>query len=769
MNGAPFSLLVCVLIVCLATPPLWTYPVAVSNAPNAPSPDSPPAVSDVYTPDPTTTASLCNVTGDGNTTVSDVQLEVNEALGSAPPANDLDMDGSVNIVDVQIVLDAVLGSGCSAATTLTITISGTGTGTVGTSLPGTSCGSVCLIFSGETIITLTATPATGSTFAGWSGACSGTGSCVLTMNSNQAVTATFNLTANDILTAQIDSARSMANASEIYLTTSTVNVSRFGKLFTRSVDGAIFAQPLYLTGAMIGGKKTNIVYVATSHDNVYAFDADNPSASTPIWTANLGTYDTPSGWLTGMGITGTPVIVRAQNAIYVVAATQESGSRVYRLHALDLLTGAEKFSGPMVISGSVTSTSADAVNGNISFLAQYHVQRTGIALSGNQLIIAFSSDRDHAPYHGWVFSYNTSLQPTGVYSDNRSGTMNNGDGDGIWQSGRAPAVDANGTVYLETGNGTWDGTTSFGESFLKLSAVSGLSLTDWFTPVSWAALNSVDYDLSSTGPTLIPGTNLLFGGSKSGTIYLLSTTNLGQMSTSDANIVQEFTATSGCVVPFVGQGCAQIMGHAFWSTASVPTLYVWGVHDVLRSYSFSSGHFNTTPSFVGTSQSNYPGGVLSLSSYLDTSGTGILWAITADTPDEGDYFGPGVTPTASLHAFDASNPSNELWNSDQNATRDTVGVMASFAPPVATNGKVYVPTFSNELVVYGLLAGPVPGDVNGDTVVNCTDMSIVKASFGKSTGQPGFDPRADVNGDGIVNILDLAFVSQHLPNGLACD
>lgn len=576
--------------------------------------------------------------------------------------------------------------------------------------------------------------------------------------------------AADISTGQFDASRTMANGSEIYLTTSNVNGAKFGKLFSRNVDGAIFAQPLYLQGMVVSSKTINLVYVVTSHDNVYAFNADDPDATAPVWSVNLGQYDTPSGWNTGVGILSTPLIVRSYGALYVIAATLENGSRVYRLHALDLLTGTEKFAGPVVISGSVSGTAGDAQNGVVTFNPNTHVQRTGLALSGNNVVFAFSGDRDHAPYHGWVFSYNIgTLQQTGIFNDARDNPDDNGTGAGIWQSGRAPAVDANGAVYFETGNGTFDGTMDFGESFLKLApGTSALSLTDWFTPSAWQALNAVDYDLSSTGTTLIPGTNLVFGGAKSGIVYLLSTSSLGQLSDGDANVVQSFTATAGCVIPYIDQGCAQIMGHAFSSTAPTPTLYVWGVHDILRAYQFSDGLFNTTPSGTGTMQAYYPGGVLALSSYLGTSGTGIVWAITCDTPDDGFYFGPGFSGTATLHAFDANNLTNELWNSNQDPLRDNLGSFASFAPPVAVNGKVYVPTFSNQLVVYGLLNGPVPGDVNGDSVANCADMSIVKNSYAKKTGQAGFDLRADVNGDGVVNILDLSTVSRQLPVGTVC-
>ncbi len=576
--------------------------------------------------------------------------------------------------------------------------------------------------------------------------------------------------AADIATAQIDAARTMANGSEIYLTTANVNPAKFGKLFARTVDGGIYAQPLYLQGVTISGKKINLIYVATSHNNVYAFDADNPAASTPVWTANLGQYDTPQGWNTGLGILSTPVIVRSLNTIYVSTATNENGARVQKLHALNLLTGAEKPGSPVVIGGTVTGTTSDAQNGVITFDPTKHIQRTGLAIAGNNVVLAYSSDRDFPPYHGWVFTYDAgTLQQTGIYNDARDSLIYDGYGSGIWQSGRAPAVDANGAVYLETGNGNYDGTGDFGESFVKLTSNSGgLSIADWFTPNAWQALNTVDYDLSSTGPTLIPGTNLLFGGAKSGIVYLMSTAGMGHISAGDANLVQSFTATTGCVIPYESQGCAQIMGHAFWPTAAAPTLFVWGVHDVLRAYQFVNGQFNTVPVSTGTTQAFYPGGVLSVSSYLGTAGTGILWAITCDTADGGFYFGPGFTGTATLHAFDANNIADELWNSSMNPMQDAVGEFASFTPPVAVGGKVYVPTFSNQLVVYGLLNGPVPGDVNGDSVVNCTDLAIVKAAFGKSAGQAGFDLRADVNGDGIVNVLDLSIVSRQLPAGTVC-
>jgi hypothetical protein len=222
----------------------------------------------------------------------------------------------------------------------------------------------------------------------------------------------------DITSGQIDQARSMANASEVYLTTSNVNAAHFGKLFSRSVDGALFGQPLYVQNEVISGRSVNVVYVATSHNNVYAFDADHPGATMPLWSVTLGPYAAISGWSTGLGVASTPLIVRSAGAIYLTATTLVNGNRVYSLHALDLLTGAEKFGGPVVISGSVLGAAEDANMGSVLFDANHEIQRTGLVQSGNNLVFAFSGDRDHAPYHGWVFSYDIhTLAQTGIFCD----------------------------------------------------------------------------------------------------------------------------------------------------------------------------------------------------------------------------------------------------------------------------------------------------------------------------------------------------------------
>ena len=573
----------------------------------------------------------------------------------------------------------------------------------------------------------------------------------------------------DVATSQYDTSRTGSNSSEIYLSTSNVNSNTFGKLFTRAVDSNIMAQPLYLQGVTFSSGTHNVVYVGTMNNTVYAFDADNPASSSPLWSTNLGAPDTTANqWGNLHGIVGTPVIDRALQAIYVVAANTVSGQCVYSLHALDLLSGVEKFGGPAAISGSVSGSAFDGSGGTVTFNGTQQIQRAGLGISGGSVYIGFSGEfADSEPYHGWVFGYSLgTLRQTAVYM-----STPNGQGAGVWQGSRAPVIDANGVLYYETGNGDYDGAVNFGESFIKMTPNSSgaLTLSDWFTPYNWATLNEYDWDLGSSGPTLIPGSNRIVGGGKTGILYSLNTGSLGHNNPSgDTQIPQSFLATAGCTPPYSWHACSQIMSQAFSYAAAVPTLYVWGVYDKLRAYQFVNGAFNTTAASVGAASAYFPGGSVSHSSYLATSGTGIVWAVVNDVNDGGNYF---FTPVhygaASLHAYDASNLTNELWNSDQKSG-DALGNLPGFSGAIVANGKVYVPTFSNQLVVYGLLNGPVMGDVNADSVVNCADLDIIKAAYGKTSSQPGFDLRADVVPDGVINARDLALVAQHVPPGTVC-
>ena len=298
-----------------------------------------------------------------------------------------------------------------------------------------------------------------------------------------------------MMTYHGDRFRSGLNAQELALTPSRVNTTMFKKLFIRSVDGNIYSQPLYVANLLIGTSYQNVVYVATEHDSVYAFNADGNTTS-PIWKRNfLGTNITTvpraSNSLISpeIGITGTPVIDPSSKTLFVLATTVESGVQKHKLHALSLTTGAEKYGGPVTISGSY---------GGLTFAAPRHLQRPALLLVNGEVIICFGSHGDSLPYQGWVFAYSASggtLHRTGVFS---TAPSSNGAA-AIWNSGGGPAADANGNIFVVTGNGNFDlntGGLSGGDSFLKLTLSNGVfQLVDFYTPTNEAALNTQDQDL----------------------------------------------------------------------------------------------------------------------------------------------------------------------------------------------------------------------------------------------------------------------------------
>jgi hypothetical protein len=504
----------------------------------------------------------------------------------------------------------------------------------------------------------------------------------------------------DILTAQYDSLRTAWNASEPYLNVANVNQAGFGKLFSRQLDGWVYAQPLFMQGLTIPGHgAANVVFVCTANNTVYAFDADSASVSAPYWSANLGPADNTPNRLGSpnseplLGIISTPVIVPAKHALYVAAATRENGHRVYRLHALDIATGKEKFGGPVVIKGQVHGTSSGAVNGMVAFDPDFHLIRASLAATANTVYAATAGTRDTEPFHGWIFGYSLSnLKQTAILN-----ITPNGQEGGVWQSVRAPVIDAKGFLYVESGNGDYDGVSNFGESILKLSTAHGLRIKDWFTPANWSTLNDYDQDLSAAGPLMIPGTPFLIGAGKAGILYVLNTASMGGLQGRGGQIIQTFQASAGCHPS--AYYCDWLNDPVFWNNSTAPTLYAWPLNDVLRAYSWSNGQLDTKPIASGTLAANYPGGFLSGSSNHNTPGTGILWAITGD---DGSNRSNGFQ-LATLRAFDATNITKELWDSDRNGARDSLGYLAKFVRPVVANGKVYAGNFSSQLVVYGLL------------------------------------------------------------------
>ncbi len=491
-----------------------------------------------------------------------------------------------------------------------------------------------------------------------------------------------------VLTANYNANRTNANVREFTLNTANVNVNQFGKLFTRAVDGQIYAQPLYVHGQP---GKPNVVYVATMHNSVYAFDADDPSASAPLWQVNLGPSVPSANYVCSdlvppeVGILSTPVINPATGTLYAVANSLEQGTYFYRLHALDLASGQEKPGSPVVIQAAVPGTGWGSQQGVVRFAPGQHLQRPGLLFTKNTIYVAFGSHCDNGLWHGWLIGYSAStLQQVSAFN-----TTPNGRAGAIWQGGRAPAADALGNIYVTTGNGDWDGSANRGQSLLKLDP-AGSSVLDWFTPDNYPDLNRGDLDVGTSGPMLVPGTSLLLAGSKDGLIRVVDTNAMGHLQPGNSQIVQQFPAAANP---------GYIFSTAFWNNTNGPLLYVWGWGDHLKSYRLSGGSFDSTPTAQGAKVAGFQGGILAVSAAGSTPGTGILWAVTRETNQE--VYGP-----TTLRAFDASNVARQLWNSNLNASRDQLGTASKMCTPTVVNGKVYVGTFDNQLVVYGLLPPP---------------------------------------------------------------
>jgi chitodextrinase len=491
-----------------------------------------------------------------------------------------------------------------------------------------------------------------------------------------------------------DNLRTGWNSSETVLTPGNVNQAQFGKLFSYAMDGIAFASPLYVANvSMPGHGFHNVVYVATEHNSVYAWDADRFSSS-PLWQVSfLSSSITPvpcgdtgeCGDIPNeIGITGTPVIDHASGTLYVVAKTKEGVNYVQRLHALDITTGAEKFGGPVSIQVSVPGSGEGSQGGQLPFDPLRENQRPALALNNGVVYIGWAAHGDQHPWHGWVIGYNAStLKQVAVYCVSPDGY-----GGGVWASGGGLGVDASGNIYFNTGNGDFTASTGgrdYGDSVVKLGS-SG-SVLDYFTPHDEATLESQDLDLASAGPVLLvdqPGPNphLLITAAKGGTIYVVNRDNMGHFkSGNDNQIVQSLVGIlpNGTLEEGNFSAPAYFNGYVYFAA----------VNDTLKAFRLSNGLLSNGP--TSHSLDIYPnrGGSFAVSG--NGNNNGIIWALQDNNP------GNGV-----LHAYDAGNLSNEFYNSRQAGSRDTLGVATKFSIPLVANGKVFVGSQS-QLVVYGLL------------------------------------------------------------------
>jgi chitodextrinase len=503
-------------------------------------------------------------------------------------------------------------------------------------------------------------------------------------------------TSPGMFTHHNDDARTGQNLSETVLKPSNVNSTSFGKLGEFAIDGIAHASPLYVANVSIPGVgKKNVVYVATEHDSVYAFDAD-ARTSTPLWKVSFinpaaGITTVPNGD-TGeccdirpeIGITGTPVIDPATSTLYVVAKTKE-GTSTYRqrLHALDLATGAEKFGGPVLISATVPGSGTGSSGGQLSFDALRENQRTALLLHNGVVYFGFGSHGDVQPYHGWLLGYNaTTLQQVFVFN-----ATPNGEGGGIWQSGGGLAIDSAGNFFFATGDGSFSlnaGGKDYGDTFIKLSPAG--AVIDTFTPHDEDAIDGNNLDLDAGGMILLPDQpgphpHLLVSAGKNGTIYVVDRDNMGGFHPADQNV-----QTLANIFPFGTPLPGNYSSPVYYNGV----VYFAPVADVVQAFSVTNGLLSASPTATTPQAFSYPGAALAVSA--DGANDGILWAVQKNG-----------TAAGTLRAYDATNITRELYNSDQAANgRDQLDVAAKFSIPLVINGRVYVAS-EGKLTIYGLL------------------------------------------------------------------
>jgi hypothetical protein len=471
------------------------------------------------------------------------------------------------------------------------------------------------------------------------------------------------------------------NQNETALTTSNVNQNSFGKKATYQLDDQSFTQPLFVSNVPFpGAGPHDAVYVATESNTVYAFDAKG-QASGPLWQKNLTPSNahvvdgnTTAGGGPGgggpitpnVGITGTPVIDGSSGTLYVVAVSQVNGVHRHQLHALDITTGNEKFGGPVDIKASVPGTGAGSNNGQVSFDATLELQRCALTLVNGVVYIAWASYQDFGNYHGWVMGYDAStLKQVRVWNATPDGSKG-----GIWMSGAPLTADSSGNLYLVVGNGSFDadkGGKDYGDSIVKLTPNGGgFTISDYFTPFDQANLAATDFDLGSSGLTLLLNQGLGVNAGKGGKIYLVDLNSMGGFqSGSDSQIVQSIGGAVG-----TGPDDLDYSTAAYWNG----NVYYVGNQDKVKQFQLSNGKLSTSP-ISSTNSYGYPGANMSISS--NGNSNGILWVIEAS--------GQNV-----LHAYDATDVGTELYNSNQAGGRDHFGTAVRFTVPTIVNGRVYV-------------------------------------------------------------------------------
>ena len=545
-----------------------------------------------------------------------------------------------------------------------------------------------------------------------------------------------------VLTWRYDLTHAGQNTQETALTPANVNTQSFGKLFSVPVDSTVYAQPLYVPALkMNDGVVHNVLFVATENDSIYAFDADSHSGSNakPIWQISLLTsaYGAGAGatavpWQdTGspdiaptIGITGTPAINPATNTMYVISKTKENGAYFSRLHAINIISGAEQPNSPVTVTATAAGTGAGSSGGQITFSPLWENQRPALNYYNGYVYFAYAAHGDLNNWHGWLFAYDA----TTLHQSAALCLTPNDHGGGVWGSGGGMPIDTSisgGRMFVVTGNGArskppFNANTDFGESVIAFNLANGaLTPTDSWTSFNYQTLNLQDWDQAGGTALMLPDQSgahphMLITAGKEGRITVLDRDNLGGLASgANTNALQDIPG----VTP---------QGEGFWSSATYwnGNVYVWsggenpGTPNVAMLFKINNGVMSTKPDSESTFTSSYPGVTFSVSS----NGTqdGIAWGVRAD---QFNTNGPAV-----LYAFNPTDLSDVLYESDTNAPRDSAGPANRFSVPVVTNGKVYVAAHG-EVDVYGLLNAPTTAaapviNPNGGTFTSSTSVQL---------------------------------------------
>ncbi len=563
----------------------------------------------------------------------------------------------------------------------------------------------------------------------------------------------------NVLTQHNDLNRSGWNRNETRLNHNLLRSGKFGCVGTLAVDDEIYAQLLVAENVTIGKFTGSVLIAATVNNSVYAFDAKYSYKAIPLWQVNLSpagqrapnifdlqdnVYGAPCGgnyrdFSGRMGIVGTPVIDTATGTIYVATKTIDANGKFYAyINALDIKTGQHRTGSPQLIRAQVVGTGDGSINGVLRFDAKYSNQRPALLLYQNTVYVATASHCDWGPYHGWIMGFDAST----LALKYRYNTTPNGWAGGIWMAGQGPSVGADGNIYIVTGNGTTsESNTNFkggrSESLIKLSP--SLVLLDWFTPSNYAYLDQYDLDYGCDGALIVPNTSLTVSGSKEGISYVVDYNKMGRYNATNSQVKDtlEFNPNRG--------GYVHIHGSPVYAgLKNGEFVYAWAETFKIRQFAFNrtTGLFaNTFKEGVRNLDNGMPGAMLSISSNGNDTASAVVWACFPSSGNANNQVRPGT-----LAAYNAADVSKgELWNSGLNP-QDDVGNFAKFNSPTVVNAKVYVPTFSKVIKVYGPYCG------NALTNLQYGNGNGLKAEyFSASSASAPFTNPNSVQLDGTVN------------------